>query len=832
IQDNASLALANNGAYVMKGNELLVCAPKYTGEVQTDATSIAAGAFAGNANITSVKANNVEKVGAYAFADCKNLATVQMSAIRHVGDYAFMNTALTETPNLNNIETLGKYAFAGAKIGSITVGNGGIIGEYAFADNASLTSVTLGDNVTVGTGAFSCSMLLLGYDQTENLSNYTQYDYVIELIDGGTEVHSYYKYNFEKGVRSNLTTLTIGKDANIGTYAFAGNAKLQSVTLGEGARIGDYAFYNNGSLKTIDLSKAKEIGDYAFSGTVEFDKERVGLQITDAMLVETYNGQYLVVGNAFTAFAPQLETVDLSSAVKVGKGAFANCNALKSVKFSSALTEIGAYAFQNCGAITAIALPESVSIIGDAAFYGVKVTTVDLSKVSSIGNFAFARTALETVVLKAGATLGDGAFAYCVALDTVTNLQDVNSIGAHAFDRTALVSVTFESVTAIGDYAFKDSKVTEVNFGTAGKLATLGENPFANCQIETFAKEENVYFPENVVVGTQESRTYDVSETVKVINEVLYQVVPNGLELISYPMAKDLASFVVEEGTVRISANAFAGATIQDVTLASTLKAVGDKAFYGCEKLSVVVFKSYDAPVLEEQYDESYMLYTNLPYEGKTNGFDGLGISKYYMWNTSGSMFYYGANFVNYIGKVNTNLVMVKPANGQNYGSFIFGQYFTKTVEGSNAATADTLSVIEMIAALPDNVTLADENAVVAARKAYDAIPLLEQKALVDNYAKLTEAEATIVYLKLREEKPEDPTDKVEKQPSKFVEFLKKNYVSLIIAGVSILGSAAFVVTTAILRKKKDKTNTEEETETEETSENENVESQEDSEKE
>ena len=58
------------------------------------------------------------------------------------------------------------------------------------------------------------------------------------------------------------------------------------------------------------------------------------------------------------------------------------------------------------------------------------------------------------------------------------------------------------------------------------------------------------------------------------------------------------------------------------------------------------------------------------------------------------------------------------------------------------------MQVIAQIASLSSNITLADEAQVMAARRAYDALPSLEQKSLVTNYDRLTNAENTILYLK------------------------------------------------------------------------------------
>ena len=249
--------------------------------------------------------------------------------------------------------------------------------------------------------------------------------------------------------------------------------------------------------------------------------------------------------------------------------------------------------------------------------------------------------------------------------------------------------------------------------------------------------------------------TYDISDTVKVIDGMLYRVVPTGLELITY--TGDNTTVTVADGTVRIAAQAFAGSGVTYVILPSTLRSIGHKAFYKCEDLTMVSFASYNAPVLEEEYDYSYWMNPeNLPATGKyqyqdalTGGvvtYYGLGIVPYFMWNATEApnIIYYGANFVNYIGLVEDDIVMVRPANGVGYDSFIYGQYFTVAVDGGAAADQNTLAAIEAINNIPDNVTLAHRDLVIAAREAYNRITSDTQRGLVANYEKLRKAEQRI----------------------------------------------------------------------------------------
>ena len=770
VEANGILSTNATGAFLYKDNELILVAPAYAGTANVinfdkieglkEITAIATGAFAGNTKIFRVYANNVTHVGSYAFAGCTNLKEVQMNSVQVIGDYAFTDTDIQATPNLENATDIGAYAFANTEITTVALADGVKVGDYAFAFNLKLESVTIGNDATIGKAAFYCPIQFLNYEATENFQYYTTYTYEVKNEKGEVvKTYSYYRYDFNAGVYSRLKSVVIGEGATLGEYAFAGNAKLENLTLGAGTKIGDFAFFNAAALNEVDLSGVTSIGQYAFSGSVMQDYCLENNVWQYAFTREYVDGKEVLTGYVSTRIAPTFATADITNVKYIGEGAFAGNKALSSVTFGADITEIGAYAFADCAALANMQLPEQIVYIGDYAFYNTMLDNAEVVNVDKIGAYAFAGTKIDSATLKTGVEIGDGAFANCAKLTTVENLENAKAIGAKAFSGTALEEVTLTNVVSIGDFAFAESKVTKVTFGD--KLTQLGENPFANCAIETFGKQVNVEFgKENETIGSRLEETYDVSETVKVIDGVLYQKVAIGLELISYPMAKAANTYVVVEGTTRITARAFAGAALESVTLASTLKSLGDKAFYGCEKLGVVIFKSYDAPLLEEEYDTSYLTYTNLPFTGKMGEYEGLGISKFYMWNITSSFnnFYYGANFVDRIGHIDNKIVMVKPANGQNYDTFIFSQYFGTTVTGNNAAMDGTLKVIAMIEALPEMtmITLADEAAIVAARAAFEQIPTLEQKALVLNLSKLESAEDMLIYLKPSPDTPGD----------------------------------------------------------------------------
>jgi hypothetical protein len=215
---------------------------------------------------------------------------------------------------------------------------------------------------------------------------------------------------------------------------------------------------------------------------------------------------------------------------------------------------------------------------------------------------------------------------------------------------------------------------------------------------------------------------------------------------------------------------------VERVTLAYTVQSLGHKAFFGCNKLSHVIFTSFDAPNLEEEFDATYFeslehipgtgdygTYTD--WAGNEVKIEPMNLVPYFMWNVTGGMYsnvFYGANFVDYVGYVTDKLMLVHPVNGQHYDSFIMNQYFDLTVAGAAAADDITLAAIEAINEIPERVVYEHKAIVEAARAAYNKIATTGQQALVTNYDKLLQAEQRILALTPEEDPPaadvEEPT--------------------------------------------------------------------------
>ncbi len=734
------------GNYVLSadGKTLIAVAPSVSGVLSADTlggaqiTTIGKGALSNTSKVQQVILPAVTVVEDYGLSSADALTTVQFGTLTKIGEYAFFETAITQLPAITGETQIGKYAFSFTKLQEVSIPDGTTLAEGVFSECMDLKKVTVGNDVVLGKYAFQVSNHNAFTTESIRQDDRKLFQYVL--------------------TGSSLTELTIGNNVTVGDNAFTNASKVTHISLGSGAKIGYMSFYNMESLETVDLSKAVSIGAYAFSGDVRY----VYMDENMSMSYVNKDSQYV-----YTYHSGKLESVALNSVTEMGEYAFSGNRNLKTVTLGENLTVLPQYAFSGCSALESINLGK-VTEIGDYAFLdNTALKAADLSAATKVGEYAFLRCeSLSSVVLGTQPVeLGEAAFSYCGALTGVKNSTSIEKLGAYAFAYTGIVDIDLSGAAKIDDLAFLKEKLTPFKVTISEKLTELGDNPFAFCKLEPFHMTETTEF--NGTAHTQKIYTYTVSDTVQVIDGSLYCQVPNGLELTVYA-GTEHNDVKVAEGTVRITAYAFAGSDVQMVTMPYTTTALGHKAFFGCDKLEMVVFGSYEAPILEEEFDAYY--YESLEhfpgtgiidsyegYDGNMVDVVGNGMLPYYMWNVTNGMYsnvFYGANFLDYVGYVPRKLIMVRPVNGVHYDSFIMGQYFGRTIDGAQAADDVTLAAIDAINAIPERVSFEDKAIVEKARAAYNKVATTQQQALVHNLDKLIAAEQRILALTPEEEVP------------------------------------------------------------------------------
>ena len=230
-------------------------------------TSIGQQTFQARTNLTSVTIpNGVTNIGDGAFSGCSSLTGITVEALNSAYmsvDGVLFNksqTTLIQYPPgqtgfsytiPNGVTSIGDYAFNDCQsLTSITIPNTVTsIGDNAFYNCISLTSITIPNSVTsIGEGAFSgCN----------SLTSVTIPNSVTSIGD--------YAFNDCQS----LTSITIPNTVtSIGTHAFYNCISLTSATIGNGVTsIGDNAFYSCISLTSITIpNSVTNIDGGAFGG--------------------------------------------------------------------------------------------------------------------------------------------------------------------------------------------------------------------------------------------------------------------------------------------------------------------------------------------------------------------------------------------------------------------------------------------------------------------------------------------------------------------------------------------------------------------------------------
>lgn len=204
------------------------------------------------------------------------------------------------------------------------------IGEDAFQDNTTITSVTIPDSVTeIGANAFAgCTNLTSVNYIGGDWSKLTIQSGNPAVEDAAKDAANEQLFDF-KFILNNTAVVVISYKGTAADVTIPSCYKGKPVTV-----IDHAAFYNNSAVTSVTIpDSVTAIPDYAFG------------------------------------FCSQLTNISIPNSVTfIGFSAFNSCTSLKSITLPSSLSTIQSYAFYNCGNLKTIRIPVSVTSIGNYAF--------------------------------------------------------------------------------------------------------------------------------------------------------------------------------------------------------------------------------------------------------------------------------------------------------------------------------------------------------------------------------------------------------------------------------------------------------------------------------
>ena len=203
------------------------------------------------------------------------------------------------------------------------------IGEDAFQDNTTITSVTIPASVTeIGANAFAGCTNLTSVTYGGDWSNLTIQSGNPAVEDAAKDAANEQLFDF-KFILNNTAVIVISYKGTAADVTIPSCYKGKPVTM-----IDHAAFHDNSAVTSVTIpDSVTSISDDAFG------------------------------------FCSQLTNISIPNSVTfIGFSAFNSCTSLKSITLPSSLSTIQSYAFYNCGNLKTIRIPVSVTSIGNCAF--------------------------------------------------------------------------------------------------------------------------------------------------------------------------------------------------------------------------------------------------------------------------------------------------------------------------------------------------------------------------------------------------------------------------------------------------------------------------------
>ena len=232
----------------------------------------------------------------------------------------------------------------------------------------------------------------------------------VTIPDGVTSIGDYVFYWC-----TSLTSITIPNSVtSIGGNAFRGCSRLTSITIPDGVTsIGSSTFYNCSSLTSVTIPDGVTIiGEAAFYGCSRLTSITIPDGVTS-------------IGSSTFKGCISLTSVTIPNSVtSIGSQAFSNCRSLTSVIIPNSVTSIGSYAFRDCSGLNTIHVDSENKVYDSRDNCNAIIETARNELIAGCKT---------TVIPNSVTSIGYEAFWDCIGLTSITIPNSVTNIGEYAF---------------------------------------------------------------------------------------------------------------------------------------------------------------------------------------------------------------------------------------------------------------------------------------------------------------------------------------------------------------------------------------------------------------
>lgn len=421
------------------------------------------------------------------------------------------------------------------------------IGAEAFAGNTSLTSISIGENVTeIEYGAFKDCTYLTNVKLTDSLTT-------------------------------------------IGNAAFSNNTSLKKITLPKNLKnLGSGVFAGCDKLSTIGI--AKENPYFVFEKNALYDKEKTLLYCyTEGSKSKSYSMPDTVIDIDEYAFwgNDSLQEIKFSTTLKeIPSYAFSNCRNLLALSIPYSVKSINSKAFENCISLQKVMIPASVSYIHSTAFDGCPKLVISADSGSVAHEFyenwkLINRTDVDSEKEEGDTVVDSGGNVYIVGSDG----KLVKVEGSNGSSSSSDSAIHDPSNV---DYVPEFDPIATTEDGVLGKTMIVGSSAVLMMDSPQMQVVNGLNIREVSAAEEENANNSNYVDESKGDALPKYAIIYDHITDYAYYGDTNLYTYTIPSNITSIGDFSFARTNLKSINIPKSVTTIGYAAFYHCDNLKEI----------------------------------------------------------------------------------------------------------------------------------------------------------------------------------------------------------------------------------------------------